>query len=599
MIEVNSFAELRTTKPSKAGEIALLTRYYDKDSKFTGGGMFVGFPQTKDLPADDGGTVALDQGKTFFWKRVINDPLEINLFHFGGKCDGVTDDSDAFYRNFMWAKGLYTMSDSIGVHIPTGVTLIKPIDFTTLGELPVFAVYGNTRSKGGWRPSVRIISDKSSQTVFKVNARRVILEGFEWDGQASADVKNIVGAVKPEQVSNVQPFFENICQTGEFCNLFCLKFSNVGGTAVKLLDTLDTKLDQIYSSKTYGMVFDVGYSNNPQGGWNHSTAISWQNSNLQNGYGPATVNMPRVTQGLMRNVWIEHQRFPGNMDNGQWVMEAFSIESSDNPLNLNNTRCVINGAYFQSGGAMTNDRVSGSWLSGYEKGWVRHETYGTEMHDASFRAGYYTGYKITNNTDKDLWVYIGNFTFRRMSQTWELDFLGKRDTVTPTGKLQKPSDMDGMGRRKITLQRAANKVYADMSQEGKDAILDVRYQRLWADNAKVWVKLAANSGDTIFNLTTTGPTRFEAGDCTAFSSDTRVITDATEIADLEATFAKGGDYAAPQARFSIHNGLAGIGANEQGLLTLQTKDGTKPSNTTPAGYISVNINGVDRLMPYF
>ena len=106
MIEVNSFAELRTTKPSKAGEVALLTRYYDKDSSFTGGGMFVGFPQTTNLPADDGGTVALDQGKTFFWKRVVNDPLEINLFHFGGKCDGKTDDTDAFYRNFLWAKGL-------------------------------------------------------------------------------------------------------------------------------------------------------------------------------------------------------------------------------------------------------------------------------------------------------------------------------------------------------------------------------------------------------------------------------------------------------------------------------------------------------------
>lgn len=44
MIEVNSFAELRTTKPSKAGEMAMLRRYYDKDSTFRGGGEFVGFP---------------------------------------------------------------------------------------------------------------------------------------------------------------------------------------------------------------------------------------------------------------------------------------------------------------------------------------------------------------------------------------------------------------------------------------------------------------------------------------------------------------------------------------------------------------------------
>lgn len=604
MIEVNSFAQLRTTRPSKAGEIAMLTRYYDKDNTFHGGGLFVGFPQTTNLPADDGGTIARDAGNQFFWKRIIDDPEQINLFHFGGRCDGKTDDSDAFMRNFLWSKNLESYSDALGVRIPTGTALIKPLDFTSLGELPVFAVYGDVRAKGGWRPRVRIISDKSDGVVFKVNARRVIMQGFIWNGQAkcTVNVDTIKGAIPADKVSNHQPFFENICQTGEFCNMFAIRIENNGGIGLKFIDTLDTKLDQIYSNTSFAPVIDVGYSNNPYGGWNHSTAVSLQNSNFQKGYGPALLNMPRLTQGLIRNVWIEHTRFPGNLDNGQWVIEALSIESSDNPICLDNTRCVIDGVYFQSGGSMTNNRVAGSWLSGYEKGWIRRETYGVEMNDASFRAGFYTGYKMTNNTDQDQWFYVGHFTFRKMNQIWEIEFKGKRDSTVPVTKSQQPTDMDGMGRRVITLQRCAKpytKVYADMQMEGKDAIVDVRYQRLWGDGAKVWVKLAANSGDTIFNLTTTGPTRFEAGDCTAFSSDTHMVTDPTEYATMMACFEKGGDYAMPQNRFSIHNGQAGIGANEQGVLTMQSATATAADPTKPTGFITVNINGVDRKVAFY
>ena len=602
MIEVNSFAELRTSAPGKAGDMAFLKRYYDKDSSFRGGGWFVGFPQTSGLPSDDGGITAVDTNKKFYWRRVINDPKEITIFHFGGKCDGKTDDTDAFTRNFMWMKSYDSYSDSLGVLVPTGKIFLKPIDLTSLGEIPIFALYGDTRAKSGWRPRVRIISDKSNGTVFKVNARRVILEGFTWDGQCTADTTKNKGAITPEMRSNNQPFFENICQAGEFIGMNCVRVERNGGDAFKFLDTLDTKLMQIYSSNTYGAVFNVGWSGNKQGNWDHSTAIALKECNFQNGFGPGTLVMPRLTQGLIENVWIEHTRFPGDLTNGQWNINALSIESSDNPIDFTNSRVTINGIYFQTGGAMTLANGPGRWLSGYERGSIRQETYGIQMTDASFRAGYYTGYKLTNITHEDKWFYVGDFSFPKMNQVWEIEFLSKRDGTAATAKLEKPSEMGGMGRRVITLQRCSSpaKVYADMKQEGEDAIVDVVYQRLWGDHAKVFVKLAKDCGDVVFNLTTTGPTRFEAGVCTLFSEGPcECIGD--QLAEMTTSVEKNQkDYARPQNRFSLHNGLAGIGANEQGVLTMQTVEGKAPKDPTkPAGYTTININGVDRVVPYY
>lgn len=605
MIEVNSFDDLRKTAPAKAGDLAILKRYYDKDSKFRGGGWFIGFPQTNNIPADDGGVTAVDQNKKFFWQRIVNDPEEINIFHFGGRCDGKTDDADAYRRNFMWVFNQKDGSDTLGVKLPSGTTMISSVDLTDLGEIPVFAVYGDTRANKGWRPRVKIISNKGDKSVFKVNARRTIIQGVNWNGQCTADTNKILGAIMPEQRSNNQIFFENICAMGQYIGVHCFRAEKTGGSALKFQDTIDTSITEIYGSNTFGAVIEAKWSDTKAGGWNHSTAVRLENGNFQYGYGPATLDMPRMAQAIMKNIWIEHTRFPGNLNDGQWVLEANSIESSDNPLNLANTRCVINGYYFQGKGTMTLERVKSSdnWLSGYERGNIRTETYGIIMTDACFRAGYYTGYKMTNNSNEDKWFYVGDFSFPNVNQIWEIEFLSKRGGTVPTAKNEQPSDMAGMGRRIISMQRCttpSNKVYADMRMEGTDAIVDVVYQRLWADHGKVFVKLAANSGDTIFNLTTNGPTRFDQGACTLFSNDYRECV-GDQLAEMTTSVEKKQkDYARPQQRFSIHNGIAGVGANEQGVVTLQTVEGKAPKDLAkPAGFTTLNINGVDRFVPYY
>ncbi|WP_419963089.1 glycosyl hydrolase family 28-related protein [Pantoea vagans] len=583
MIEVNSFAELRTTVPPKSGEVASLKRYYDKDSSFRGGADFVGFLSTTTLK-DDGGTVAVGNG--FYWKRTINDPAEVNILHFGAKGDGVTDDTDAFKRMLAWTQSYNAYAKAMPVRFPGGRFLISPIDISDT-ELPFFGLAGDDIELGS-SPRTTIVSDKSASAVFKVNARKIVIKGICWHGQANAGTVDttLKVTVTPEQCSNVQPFFENTIVGGQIVNIFCFKAQSTGGTVFKLQDTLDSKFDQIYSSSTYSRVFDIGWSNTPKGNWDHSTAIELCNANFQSGYGDATLYMPRVTQGVMRNVWIEHTTNPGDLSDGGWTIDTLNIEDCAAPFNLNNARVVMRQINLQSGAKITNDLAGNKWLSTFEYGYRRDENFGTFM-TGSLRAGYYSGYKVVNNTDTDNWYRLGQLFFPAPNQQWVMELIGKADATTPSGTAGSPVNMPATGKTLINLQRLET-VWADAYHMGQPSVLDIRYSRVGTTYAAVWVKLKANSGETMFNLKTTGPTRFDTGSCSLFQSDMSVVTDITKVGTLK-----------PAARFGMHNGLAGIGANEKGVVTLATAAGTPTNKTAPTGFVLININGVDRKVPYY
>ncbi|WP_336754763.1 glycosyl hydrolase family 28-related protein [Pantoea sp. USHLN298] len=580
MIEVNSFAELRTTVPSKSGEVAILKRYYDKDSSFRGGADFVGFLSTTVLK-DDGGTVAIGNG--FYWKRTINDPTEVNILHFGAKGDGVTDDTDAFKRMLAWTQTYNTYVKALPVRFPGGRFLISPIDLSDT-EIPFFGLLGDDLELGSL-PRTTIVSDKSANTVFKVKARRTAIKGIVWNGQASADTTAKV-TILPEQCSNNQPFFENTCIEGQTVNISCFRAQSTGGTVFKLQDTLDSKFDQIYTTSTFSRVFDVGWSNSPNGVWDHSTAIELSNANFQSGYGDATLYMPRMTQGILRNVWIEHTRNPGDLSDGGWTIDTLNIEDCGTPLNLNNARVIMRQINLQAGAKISNDLAAGKWLSTFEYGYRRDENHGSYL-TGSLRVGYFSGYKVVNNTDTDNWYRLGQLYFPAPNQAWVMELIGKADTTTPSGTAGSPVNLPGTGRTLINLQRLET-VWADAYHMGQPSVMDIRYNRVGTTYAVVWVKLRANSGETMFNLKTTGPTRFDTGSCSLFQSDMSMVTDITKVGTLK-----------PAARFGMHNGLAGIGANEKGVVTLATAAGTPANKTAPTGFVLININGVDRKVPYY
>lgn len=109
----------------------------------------------------------------------------------------------------------------------------------------------------------------SATPVFRVQARRSVIEGISWDGRANADINANQRAISAEMCSNQQPFFENTIVAGEDVQVTCFRVQNNGGTVFKLLDTFDTRLDQIYTNNTYGRVIEVGWSNSANGEWDH------------------------------------------------------------------------------------------------------------------------------------------------------------------------------------------------------------------------------------------------------------------------------------------------------------------------------------------
>lgn len=436
-------------------------------------------------------------------------------------------------------------------------------------------------------PRTTIVSDKSTRPVFKVNARRTTIKGICWNGQASADITTNKSAINAEMCTNQQPFFENIMVAGETVFISCLRVQNNGGTAIKLLDTLDTRFDQIYSLNTYARVIDVGWSDTVAGVWDHSTAVELSNSNFQNGYGDATLMMPRMGQGLIRNVWIEHTRFPGDLNNGQWLVDALSMEDCANPINMDNARVQIRQLNLQSGGAVSLNAAAGRWLSGYETGWRRDESFGTQM-TGTMMVGWYSGYKITNTSTSDKWYKLGKVFMPNDNQQWIIEMIGKSANDAVTGTAASPISTLSSGTSYLAISRCATAIYGDIRHHGSPAVLDIKFNRIGVTTSEIWVKLKAASGDTMFNLKSNGPTRFESGTCSLFTADLSEVTDVTTIGTVS-----------PAARMSLHNGLAGVGANEKGVLTVATAVATAPATTTVAGYITINVNGTDRKIAYY
>jgi amylovoran biosynthesis protein AmsF len=178
-----------------------------------------------------------------------------------------------------------------------------------------------------------------------------------------------------------------------------------------------------------------------------------------------------------------------------------------------------------------------------------------------------------------------------VGDSWEIEVFGQSQFNNGTANQPLMDVIDGKGtggRAVIHVQRKKNKAEASWSAEGSSPVVDVRFEPRTDTDTKVFVKLAGWTPTTAVLIKSTAKDRFLTGRC----------------ARVDAVMDKGspgsGAQQAPQ-RFSLHNGKAGIGGNEQGDLLMATR-ALKPEQVDtrePKGFISVVINGEQVAMPYF
>ncbi|MDL4914790.1 MAG: phage tailspike protein [Enterobacterales bacterium endosymbiont of Blomia tropicalis] len=566
--EIPSVEELRNTRPLFEGAKIKLKSWHAGFE--VGGGEFVGsFQNAK----DDGGVTFAGQG--FHWRRVVEDYNRLTLFDFGAIADGKTDTAPAIKAMYQWSQqaGL-----QICVQFPAGTFFVTACNFGP-DYMRFFRISG-AMVNFGYFPATTLVSDGKSDFVFEVNARWV-------------EISNLIFNGNTDTHPNKQGLFRNICPGGQYFRGSCLRFSRVGGTALSLQDTLDCKIDQWYASRCTGDVIKSGWSGQKQGKWDHSTAIELSNFNAQHCSGGKVLNLPRCGQSIIHNGWIEHCDYPGDISNGQWIVDALSIEDCKNPLIAHNTRLNMRQTSLQSGSWIDNSAQGDRLLSIWEMGSTRVESYGVAI-DGSLNYNYITSrWRLENNTNQQTWFELGSLYSPDVGDAWEIEIFGQAQFSNGTDSqplMNVVNDKTTGGRAVIHVQRKKGKSEASWSAEGSCPVVEVRYVAPHDTDVRIFVKLAGWTPAAVVLVKSTGKTRFDTGRCARVNA--KMVKASPPGGD--------GSQKAPQ-RFSLHNGKAGIGANEDGDLLLASRalSDDQVDTRKPAGFVSVVINGERVAMPYF
>ncbi|WP_034915881.1 MULTISPECIES: phage tailspike protein [Erwinia] len=567
--EIPSYEELRQTRPLFSGAKVRLKSWHANVE--AGGGEFIG-----ELSAgeDDGGYIA-SSGKDFHWRRANDDLNSITLFDFGAIADGKTDTLPAVTAMYHWAQ---KNNQKLSILFPAGRFFISSLDISEK-YIRFFRLSGATVNFG-YFPATTLVSDGKSDFLFKINARWVEVSNISFEGGI-------------DKQPNTQGFFHNACPAGQYFRGSCLRFINVGGVSLSLLDTLDCKIDQWYANKCTGDVIKAAWTNTKKGNWDHSTAIELSNFNVQYCTKGKVLNLPRCTQSIIHNGWIEHSEFPGDLSNGQWIVDALSLEACKNPLNAHCSRLNMRQTNLQSGSWIDNSLGDDEWLSSFERGSTRVESYGIAV-DGSMKYNYLSSrFRIENHSDQEKWYLLGNIHTPDVGDSWEIEVFGQTQFSNGTDKnalKNVVNDRNTGGRAMISLQRKTKGFEGSWHLEGSSPIVDVMYTTNQDANTQVYIKLAGWIGAAGVMMKTTAKDRFATGQCARFDSRMRFENPP-----------QGDNVHRAVRRFSLHNGKAGIGANEEGDLLLQSRrlNADQVDTSKAEGYLSMVVNGQQVAIPYF
>ena len=571
----DSFDELRNSKPTAVGEIVYLASHIA--GLYKGGGQFVG---SLTSATNDFGMIA-SNGSAFHWDRLVEDYETLNVLHFGAYHDGVHDDQAAVLRMITWSAKQNSNLLRNGVRFVQGSIFISPIDLTATDRAD-FAIFGPT-APSAHGPYTTIVSDGSSSPVFNVSARRMTIRGLAWDGRATATV----GAdYVPTAISNKQPFFQNIESAGEFLNVESFYATRTGGIVFWVLDTLDTKFLNVETYNTYSNLWNISWSWDPQGAWDHATAVEVNNLYITNSYGDCMLNATRMGQGLLRNVYIKKCLNPGNFENSQWVVDNFYVEDCKETFGFLSNRDLSHNMQLVNA-TITRGGSPKQWLGSYDQGWIQTNSYGMTVKGPFGKLWKASTLRGSNDESSPLWVELGTFKTQAAGGIWKIDALSRVNYRA--ANYTRPTENGSGGRTTIMLQRGSDSTpVVTYSSQGYAAVTDVLYKGIDDQHASLWVQIAPNCGEYAFFARGTGAYRMNTSSTGVNLFKKSGATQRTEPSG----------YTSAPRKASLHNGAAGFGA-ERGILSL---DSTVNATLVPgalAGHMIQKVNGVNIATPYY
>lgn len=589
VIQVHDVAELKATEPTAVGELATVLEY--KRGTKSGGGVFV-YDATDSTSVDDGGLIIVTAGKKR-WKRVILDYNSVTVLDFGAVPDGKTDCIEAVKRMFAWSQRVLP---SAGIRFTAGVFSMSTFDISDK-EINRFKVAGASVNFG-YFPTTTLLFNWETKPrglhFFKVNARYAELSGFVVKGMSSNSGED--GGTAFNQVG----FFANIISGGQFLRVSSMEFRYLGGRALDLVDTLDCKIDQFYSRGCQDSIVYARWSDQARGAWDHSTAIELSNFNLQGGTKKPVLDLPRCTQSFIRNGWIEHSEFAGDLTNGQWVIEGLAIESTIHPLKLGYCRATIiqKSIHNESAGFDYSTEGIEPWtlLAEGDRGVLELSDWGAIIQGSLNYDVITSQHHMDNRTAANKWFYVGEFNFSDATSQIHVRVLGTAQYLSQSETQTDFSNRTPEGVANIYLQaRDGADSIGSWHSEGSSPVVKVHISGNGA-RTKLYVKIAAYTGFSIALVETNGKDRYRAGLCFIFRKSFTACT-AEESATLDA---------AKIVAFEQHwigNKEVGFGYNNNKELLLRgtvikgETEEYEPGKFRTRRYLKVRVNSEEWSIP--
>jgi amylovoran biosynthesis protein AmsF len=589
VIQVRDIAELKATEPKSVGELATVLEYTHGTK--AGGGVFV-YDATDSTSVDDGGLIIVTAGKKR-WKRVILDYNSVTVLDFGAVPDGKTDCIDAVRRMFTWSQRVLP---SAGIRFTAGVFSMSTFDISDK-EINRFKVAGASVNFG-YFPTTTLVFNWDTKPrglhFFKVNARYAELSGFVVKGMSSNSGED--GGTAFNQVG----FYANTIIGGQFLRVSSMEFRYLGGRALDLIDTLDCKIDQFYSRGCQDSIVYARWSDREQGAWDHSTAIELSNFNLQGSTKKPVLDLPRCTQSFIRNGWIEHAEFAGDLTNGQWVLEGLAIESTTNPLKLGYCRATIiqKSIHNQSAGFDYSTEGVEPWalLAEGDRGVLEISDWGAIIQGSLNYDVITSQHHMDNRTAANKWFYVGEFNFSDATSQIHVRVLGTAQYLSQSETQTDFSNRTPEGVANIYLQArdGANSI-GSWHSEGSSPVVKVHISGNGA-RTKLYVKIAAYTGFSIALVETNGKDRYRAGLCFIFrKSFTACSTEESAALDAEKVVAF--------EQHWIGNKDVGFGYNNNKELLLRGTvikgqvEEYEPGKFRTRRYLKVRVNGEEWSIP--